>query len=465
MFVSTPLAQDDVFHQPSGTSATSDFANETLMFSIPEDNVYMCSTPIESQQGTSKLKSMFPVSRATLFADTFPSTTTTKAQSSSAIDELINVSKPFVADYEQKVKLGKDSFVKKVLPFSTYSVNNVISFEEYLNKLVINDGATSNFSKLGEGSFADVFLVGRLSRPESSKVIKVAHLSEEVDTNIYSLIYMELLIMKSLEASIKSTESTFNFISMTGLQLVSGQCPKALAKACETFRDRNKKADIKDKDLRQTPANQMNLCIEMPYGGVDLEHYKFKNAKQALSIYLQISLALAVAEDKFQFEHRDLHLGNVLVKTAQPENITYQLQGATYKFDSAGVIASIIDFTLSRMKIRSDEDNIDGNEQILYQHFDDTFFPSTEGLDYQFEIYRMMRDHTKGVWKTFAPKTNVFWLHYLVDKLRTVKYTKVASNLKIIEQLNQIHQQVLTFDSALQFVSSDNFTGLIKLLS
>lgn len=37
--------------------------------------------------------------------------------------------------------------------------------------------------------------------------------------------------------------------------------------------------------------------------------------------------------------------------------------------------------------------------------------------DYQFEIYRMMRDHVCGDWSGFHPKTNVYWLHYLTDKL------------------------------------------------
>lgn len=28
-----------------------------------------------------------------------------------------------------------------------------------------------------------------------------------------------------------------------------------------------------------------------------------------------------------------------------------------------------------------------------------------------------MRQHTKDDWRGFFPKTNVFWLHYLLDKL------------------------------------------------
>jgi hypothetical protein len=36
--------------------------------------------------------------------------------------------------------------------------------------------------------------------------------------------------------------------------------------------------------------------------------------------------------------------------------------------------------------------------------------------DYQFEIYRLMRTETGGRWSGFYPRTNVLWLHYLLDK-------------------------------------------------
>jgi serine/threonine-protein kinase haspin len=49
--------------------------------------------------------------------------------------------------------------------------------------------------------------------------------------------------------------------------------------------------------------------------------------------------------------------------------------------------------------------------------------------DYQFDIYRFMREHvssglvtseSKSIdWKVYAPRTNVFWLHYLATILLT----------------------------------------------
>lgn len=45
----------------------------------------------------------------------------------------------------------------------------------------------------------------------------------------------------------------------------------------------------------------------MENGGVDLESFPLKNMHQARSIICQLVTALALAEDKLEFEHRDLY--------------------------------------------------------------------------------------------------------------------------------------------------------------
>ena len=52
---------------------------------------------------------------------------------------------------------------------------------------------------------------------------------------------------------------------------------------------------------------------------------------------------------------------------------------------------------------------------------------TTRSGDYQFDIYRFMRDHLLSVqalpeegsidWTVYTPRTNVFWLHYLTNLL------------------------------------------------
>jgi len=92
---------------------------------------------------------------------------------------------------------------------------------------------------------------------------------------------------------------------------------------------------------------------------------------------------LAVAEEQFQFEHRDLHWGNILISTTDDANAIYKLNGNVIKIPTHGVKVTIIDYTLSRMIF-------DGC--CLYNDLsnDNELFAASG--DYQFDIYRFMKD-------------------------------------------------------------------------
>jgi serine/threonine-protein kinase haspin len=96
----------------------------------------------------------------------------------------------------------------------------------------------------------------------------------------------------------------------------------------------------------------------------------------------QTALTLAVAEQKFQFEHRDLHWGNILIAPTREKFIEYRIGGRIVKLLAHGVKVTIIDYSLSRMVY-------DG--AILFDNLarDEELFQSTG--DYQFDIYRLMR--------------------------------------------------------------------------
>ena len=53
---------------------------------------------------------------------------------------------------------------------------------------------------------------------------------------------------------------------------------------------------------------------------------------------------------RLEFEHRDLHWGNVLVARTEEDFIEYTVDGCTYLVETFGVRANIIDFTLSRLQ-------------------------------------------------------------------------------------------------------------------
>jgi len=64
---------------------------------------------------------------------------------------------------------------------------------------------------------------------------------------------------------------------------------------------------------------------------------------------LQVTMTLAVAEEACEFEHRDLHWGNLLISRDGTESIPYRLRDVDIIVESAGVRVTLIDFTLSRL--------------------------------------------------------------------------------------------------------------------
>ncbi len=94
-----------------------------------------------------------------------------------------------------------------------------------------------------------------------------------------------------------------------------------------------------------------------------------------MSIFFQTALSLAVAEECLEFEHRDLHIGNLLIDKcpahetirlvtlpasfrsralgcirALPSHFRYVLNGKEFILKSHGVRVSIIDFNNSRIR-------------------------------------------------------------------------------------------------------------------
>lgn len=95
---------------------------------------------------------------------------------------------------------------------------------------------------------------------------------------------------------------------------------------------------------------------------------------------------MAVGEVSFQFEHRDLHWGNVLLRHTNEPHVNYRLNSKEFHVHSEGVQVTIIDYTLSRLMYK---------ENCYYNDLanDEELFMASG--DYQFDIYRMMRKRLK----------------------------------------------------------------------
>ncbi|KAG0327152.1 hypothetical protein BGZ99_008242 [Dissophora globulifera] len=188
--------------------------------------------------------------------------------------------------------------------------------------------------------------------------------------------------------------------------------------------------------------DQLYCIIVLPYGGVDLEHCPLSSWKQAWGVLTQVAASLESKEQApFWFEHRDLHWGNILVKRTRQDRVVFSRrdlisqrydeiseQGAGQQSDGSresgrmglcrniptcGIIVQLIDFTLAR--VQGDKGN------LIYMDLEkDQDLFRGQG-DYQFEIYRKMRKEVSKDWAASCPRTNLFWLHYIADKLLTEK--------------------------------------------
>lgn len=90
-----------------------------------------------------------------------------------------------------------------------------------------------------------------------------------------------------------------------------------------------------------------------------------------------------------QFEHRDLHWGNILVSYCdRNKKVLFRLNGRDIEVATFGVEVCIIDFTLSRIT----HDGV-----VIYNDVgqDEDLFTATG--DYQFEVYRLMQDKNRYV--------------------------------------------------------------------
>lgn len=168
-------------------------------------------------------------------------------------------------------------------------------------------------------------------------------------------------------------------------------------------------------------GSQVYAIIVLPNGGPDLEAYAFSSPSkngwaQACGIFWQVVCSIADAENLVSFEvcfsmnssgfytyphttqHRDLHWGQVLVQNIPLSSIPKRGAACPSMDDySSGVITTIIDLGLSRMNASPTE--------VHWTPFEPEAFEG-EG-DYQFDVYRMMRDHNGDSWKEYRPLTNV----------------------------------------------------------
>ncbi|GFY72728.1 hypothetical protein TNIN_215551 [Trichonephila inaurata madagascariensis] len=135
------------------------------------------------------------------------------------------------------------------------------------------------------------------------------------------------------------------------INLVRDRFPEILMKAWWDYK--NSSDRLKDPAEHpqpdQYPEQQLFLTIESSYCGEPLTRNILQNAWLGVSIMSQIVSTLAVAEAAYNFEHRDLHLENILVQNTKAVSLKYTIHNKHFSVQTIGYQIFIIDFTLSRI--------------------------------------------------------------------------------------------------------------------
>ncbi|CAG5127607.1 unnamed protein product, partial [Candidula unifasciata] len=297
--------------------------------------------------------------------------------------------------------------------------------------------------KIGEGVYGEVFRSFSHGEAVALKIIPIEGSQHVNDCpqKQFEEILPEIVIAKELsDLASSGNNQTSNFCQVNRVSCVKGAFPSKLLEQWDVY---NLKKDSENDRPDIFGEDQLFVVFEFLDGGCPLENYKFVNHTEALSALQQVVFALAVAESHLEFEHRDLHIGNVLVRPCQEDIVSFLLQGREYQFPTAGVKATIIDFTISRLQK-------DGCAVFCDVSTDEGLFEGKS--DFQFDVYRDMRKENGNDWQKFCPHSNILWVNYLCKKLTSViKFQDTGRSHRHVQRhLRNMVDHVLDYSCCIQ---------------
>ncbi|KAL2201216.1 hypothetical protein P885DRAFT_65497 [Corynascus similis CBS 632.67] len=314
----------------------------------------------------------------------------------------------------------------------------------------------ARIEKIAEASYAEVY---RIINEHGTSIIKVVRLQSPIKPQTKAqersgLVDEEPHSEEDMQGELRISEwlaGIPGFVVYKEQYVVQGKAPKMLLETHQAFHRRMKRKDPDRLQFYPSPSRYLDdtrfLVVELGDAGTALEDFKLTSINQVWDIFLHTALALARAEDLIEFEHRDLHEGNLCIRRvcspATPEGIA----ASPYRFGHSGLDITILDYGLSRATNPEPTSPTAASPAapaiVAYDLEKDlSLFQSTHAP--QCRIYRQMRSflihhdrivpsthqhHVTGTtttpyqispatgepisWRAYHPYTNVLWLAYL----------------------------------------------------
>ncbi|KAI9157312.1 hypothetical protein LWI28_020439 [Acer negundo] len=268
-----------------------------------------------------------------------------------------------------------------------------------------------SIAKIGEGTYGEAFKAGNTVckivpidgdikvngevQKRSEELLEevvlsltLNHLRNEGDAHNACTTFIDTLEIHDANNACMAVHVMSGHFIFSFLKVCQGPYDAVLVKAWEDWDDKH---GSENDHPKQFPENQCYVVFVLQHGGKDLEGFVLLNYDEARSLLVQVTAALAVAEAAYEFEHRDLHWGNVLLSRNDSFTQHFILEGKHMFVRTFGVSISIIDFTLSR---------INTGEDILFLDLssDPYLFKGPKG-DKQSETYRKMKEVAEDYWE------------------------------------------------------------------
>ncbi|KAL4919910.1 hypothetical protein BDW62DRAFT_199328 [Aspergillus aurantiobrunneus] len=344
------------------------------------------------------------------------------------------------------------SYVRSILneTLSSAAAQGIQKFDSWAARA----GEMLQVVKLAEGSYGEVFklkLREDICQKQMSKsklarlracgdgIFKVVPLRAQSGPGSKKFTSVEEIVAEV--KMLKYLDPIPGFARFREIHVVQGRFPEAFQKAWDHYKKtKDDCLNPNPSSKRVYPDSQVWAIIEMDDAGCELEKFSWSSIFQVYDIFWGVAMSLARAEEYALFEHRDLHLGNVCIRSARPDgrmhapsDLEIMRQSYSSGFGLSTLETTLIDYSLSRAELLVDETS--KLMEVTSSDLDKKQIFGAIGQDENDvllrDTYRYMRaqlykgnpaDTEKtpdipGIWGEYAPRTNLIWLRFLLKML------------------------------------------------